>query len=163
MESPARQVSLVPPADRPRHRAAAALAGIFLHQRIAAALGPARRSGGAQRARRDLDRRDQIIARGFARRPEMAGLPRALRPAVLRLHAGSAVRDFPRTDRPNRRRCLWRASALRGAGAPAAGADAQTDDGTVRHGRGAADQPAGRSAGAWRVLEFSSWIKNVST
>src|SRR6266478_1994823 len=73
--------------DRARHRAAIAVAGIFLRQRIAAALGTACRPGGAERARRDLDRRDQIIDRGFARRPEVAGLPGALRPAVLRLYA----------------------------------------------------------------------------
>src|SRR5476651_837051 len=33
--------------DRARHRTAAALAGFFLHQRVAAAVGTARRSGGA--------------------------------------------------------------------------------------------------------------------
>ncbi|BAR56714.1 hypothetical protein NK6_3537 [Bradyrhizobium diazoefficiens] len=47
--------------DRARHGAAAALARIFLHQRTAATVGPARRSGGAERARRDLDRRDQVV------------------------------------------------------------------------------------------------------
>jgi hypothetical protein len=30
------------------------------------------------------------------------------------------LRDFPRANRPDRRRCLWRASALRGAGTSAA-------------------------------------------
>ena len=106
MESPARQISLVPAAgpppvgdragDRARHRADVAIAGFFLHQRTAAAVGAARRSGGAERKGRDLDRRDQILGGGPSRRPEMAGLPDALRPAVLRLHAGSAVRDLSR-------------------------------------------------------------------
>ena len=46
--------------------------------------------------------------------------------------AGSALRDVSRRDRPDRRRRLWRAPALRGAGAPAGGADPQADDGAVR-------------------------------
>src|SRR5882757_8193678 len=136
---------------RARHRAAFAIAGLFLHQRIAAAVRPARRSGGAERARRDLDRRDQVIGGGSARRPEMAGLSRALRPAVLCLHPGSALRNFSRPHRADHRRRLWRTSAVRGAGAPPAGGDAQIDDGAVRDRRGAAHQPAGRSAGAWGV------------
>src|SRR6266446_6842436 len=130
--------------DRARHRAAIAVAGIFLRQRIAAALGAACRPGGAERARRDLDRRDQIIDRGFARRPEVAGLPGALRPAVLRLHPGPAVRDFSDGNRADRRRRLWRAYALRGAGASSAGAYAQADDGAFRDRRRASDQSAGR-------------------
>src|SRR5450432_2595895 len=142
--------------DRARHRAAIAVAGIFLHQRIAAALGTARRSGGAERARRDLDCRNQILDRGSARRSEMAGLPDALRPAVLCLHPGSAMRDFPRANRADRGRCLWRVYALRGTGASADGADPQSDDGAVRDSRGTADQPAGRSAGPRRVLEIGS-------
>src|SRR5471032_85015 len=40
--------------DRARHRAAIAVAWIFLCQRIAAAVRTARRPGGAERARRDL-------------------------------------------------------------------------------------------------------------
>src|SRR6266536_592974 len=59
--------------DRAWHRAAATIAGVFLHRRTAAALGPARRPGGAEREGRNLDRRDQIIGGRFARRPEMAG------------------------------------------------------------------------------------------
>src|SRR5260221_2758288 len=125
--------------DSARHRAAVTVAGIFLRQRIAAALGTARRPGGAERARRDLDRRDQVIDRGFARRPEVAGLPGALRPAVLRLYAGFAVRDFSGGNRANRCGRLWRAYALRGAGASPAGADPQADDGPVRYRRRAAD------------------------
>ena len=89
--------------DRARHRAVVAIARVLLHQRIAAAFGPPRRSGGVERARRNLDRRDQVIGGRFARRPEMAGLPDALRPAVLRLHAGSAVRDFSARHRPDHR------------------------------------------------------------
>ncbi|MHC2277580.1 hypothetical protein ACVME8_004191 [Bradyrhizobium diazoefficiens] len=71
MDSSARNIALVPPPDRRQSEtalaiargtaAAAALARIFLHQRTAATVGPARRSGGAERARRDLDRRDQVV------------------------------------------------------------------------------------------------------
>src|SRR5437763_2738701 len=141
--------------DRAWHRAAVALVGIFLHQRIAAAVGTARRSGGAERARRDLDRRDQVLARGSARRSQMGRLSRRLRPAVLCVHAGFAVRDFSKGDGPDRGRCLWRAFALRSAGAPPAGSDAETDDGAVRNRRRTADQPAGRSARTRRVLAKS--------
>src|SRR5439155_4853604 len=112
--SPPRQsrAAIGPPAvgngarDRTRHRTAVTVAGVLLPQRTAAALGPARRSGGAERARRDLDRRDQVIGGRFARRPEMAGLPDALRPAVLCLHAGSALRDISTRYRPDHRRRL---------------------------------------------------------
>jgi hypothetical protein len=58
---------------------------------------------------------------------------------------------FPR-NRPDRRRRLWRASALRGAGASAAGADPQADDAAFCDGRGPAHQPPGRSARPWGVL-----------
>src|SRR5258706_8858668 len=131
--------------DRAWHRAAVAVTGIFLRQRIAAALGTARRPGGAKRARRDLDRRDQVIDRGFARRPEVAGLPGALRPAVLRLYPRFSVRDFPRGNRVYRFRRLWRAHALRGARASPARAHPQADDGAVCDRGGAAEQTAGRS------------------
>jgi len=59
---------------------------------------------------------------------------------------------FPQGYRPDRRRRLRRAPALRGAGAPPAGADPQIDDGAIWAGRGAADQPIDRSAGARGVL-----------
>src|ERR1700730_15439256 len=132
--------------DRARHRAAVALAGICLHQRVAAAVGAPRRSGGVERARRDLDRRDQIVRRGSARRAQMGRLSCPLRPAVLCVHAGFALRDFSKRNRPDRRRRLWRAHALRGAGAPPAGPNPETDDGAICTSRRAADQPAGRSA-----------------
>src|SRR6185437_12426501 len=51
--------------DRARHRAVVAVVGVFLHQRIAAAVGTPRRFGRTERTRRDLDRRNQIIGRGF--------------------------------------------------------------------------------------------------
>src|SRR3979411_2349848 len=101
MESPARHVSLVPAPDGRQSETALAIARGTA--RLLRSLGfsciselplPSRRSGGAERARRNLDRRDQIIGGGSARRPEMAGVSRALRPAVLCLHAGSAVRDI---------------------------------------------------------------------
>jgi DNA repair protein MmcB-like len=153
MESPARQVSLVPPPDRRQSETALAIARGTA--RLLRSLGfscvselplPSGR-------RADLDRRDQVIDRGSARRPEVAGLPGALRPAVLRLHPGPAVRDFSGGNRADRRRRLWRAYALRGAGASSAGADPQADDGSVRDRRRAADQSADRSARARGVLE----------
>ena len=50
----------------------------FCGQRTAAAVRPPRRSRGARRRRRNLDRRDQILGRRFPRRPEMDGLPRCI-------------------------------------------------------------------------------------
>src|SRR5882724_928877 len=91
----------------------------------------------------------------------MAGLPDALRSVVFCLHPGLAVRDFSGANRPDRRRCLWCPSALRGAGASAAGADPQADDGPLRHGRGAADQSAGRSARARRVLDAQNELESM--
>ena len=41
---------------------------------------------------------------------------------------------------------LWRTSSASGAGAPAAGADPEVDDGAVRHGGRAAHQPSGGPA-----------------
>ena len=79
---------------RARHRAAPARARLLRGQRTAAAVGPARRSRGARPRRRNLDRRDQVLGRGFPRRPEMDGLPDALRPAVLRHHGRGALRDL---------------------------------------------------------------------
>src|SRR5882724_11470173 len=99
---------------RARYCAAASFARIFLDQRIAAAFGTARGSGGAERARRDLDHRDQVVGGGSARRSQMGGLPRPLRPAVLCVHAGNELRPFSKGHRPDRRRCLWRPSRLRG-------------------------------------------------
>ena len=69
--------------DRARHRAAAACARTLRGERIAAAVRPPRRSRGARSGRRVLDRRDQILDRRFSRRPEMAGLSRALRSSVF--------------------------------------------------------------------------------
>src|SRR6516162_9825234 len=132
---------------RARYRAAFARARLFLHQRIVAAVRSARRSGGAERARRNLDRRDQVVGGGFARRSQMGRLSRPLRPAVLCLHAGSALRDLSERYRADRRRRLWRASSVRRARAPSARADAQADDGALCDRRGAANEPADRSAG----------------
>src|SRR4051812_21419411 len=134
--------------DRARHREAVAIAGVFLCKRAGAAVGAARRPGGAERARRDLVRRNKVLGRGSARRPEMAGLPATLRPAVLRLHPRPALRDLSRRDRPDRRRRLRRVSALRGAGTSPAGADAKGHDAAFWACRCAAVEPAGRSAGA---------------
>ena len=68
---------------------------------------------------------------------------------------------FPDGYRPDHRRRLRRPSALRGAGASAAGADPQADDGAVCDGRRAADQPAGRSAGPRGVLGRLSFAREV--
>ena len=79
MESPARQISLVPPLDRRQSETALAIARGTA--RLLRSLGfsciselplpsAARRPGGAERARRHLDRRDQIVGRRSARRPE---------------------------------------------------------------------------------------------
>ena len=61
-----------------RHRAAFACARLLRGERIAAAVRPPRRSGGARWRRRNLDRRDQVIGRGLSRRSEVAGLPRRI-------------------------------------------------------------------------------------
>src|SRR5260221_14440754 len=99
-----------------------------------------------------MDRRDQVFGGGSARRPEMAGLPDALRPAILCLHAGPAVRDFPRRYRPDHLGCLWRPSALLGSITSLGSADPHADDVAVRHGLCATDQPAASSAGSRVVL-----------
>ena len=99
-------------ADRARHHAASSVAWLLLRQRIAAAVRPARRSRGARRRRRNLDCGDQVVGRGFPRRSEVAGLPDALRPAVLCHHARGAVRDFPEGYRADRGRRLRRADHL---------------------------------------------------
>ena len=78
--------------------------------------------------RRNLDRRDQVLGRRFPRRPEMDGLPDALRPAVLRHHGRGALRDISAGHRADRRRRLRRADRLRGARAPAARRDPQEHD-----------------------------------
>ena len=166
MESPARQISLVPPPDRRQSETALAIArgtarllrslGFSCVSELPLPSGRRADLVALNEQRRDLDRRDQVVAGGFARRPEMAGLPAALRPAVLCLHAGPALRDLSRRHRPDRRRRLWRAPALRGARASPAGGDAQIDDGALCDGRRATDQPPGRSAGAWGILNVRS-------
>ncbi len=113
---------------RARHHAAAAPIRVLGGERIATAVGTARRPRSAQHRGRDLDRRDQVLDRGFPRRPKMDGLSRALRPAVLRHHARRAVRDFPERYRADRRRRVRRADQMRGAGAPPACLDAQEHD-----------------------------------
>ena len=66
--------------------------------------------------RRNLDRRDQVLDRRLPRRPEMDGLSPALRPAVLRHHGRSPLRDFPEGHRPDRRGRVRRLDRVRGAG-----------------------------------------------
>jgi hypothetical protein len=62
------------------------------------------------------------------------------------------VRNLSAGNRADRRRRLWRAHALRGTGASAAGTDAKGDDCAVCPRRSTADQPAGRSAGPRRIV-----------
>ena len=121
------------------------LAWLLLRQRVAARLGPARRPGGARPRRRNLDRRDQVVDRGFPRRPEVDGLPDALRPAVLRHHRRSAVRDFSAGHRADRGGCVRRRDRMRGARAQAACLDAQEHDAAHRARRVAAPAVADRS------------------
>ena len=161
MELPARQVSLVPPPDRRQSETA-----------LAIARGTARllRSLGfscVSELPLPSGRRADLVAlneRGEIWIVEIKSSVEDLRAdqkwqeyrahcdRLLRLHPGSALRDFPGANRPDRGGRLWRAYVLRGAGTPVAGADPQGDDGTVRAGRGAAHQPADRSAGTWRSL-----------
>ena len=159
MESPARQISLVPPPDRRQSETALAIARGTA--RLLRSLGfsciselplPSGR-------RADLVALNEQAARSgssrSSRRWRICAPTRNGR--ITALHCDrlffAFTQDlpceiFPARYRPDHRRRLWRASALRGAGASPAGADAQGDDGAVRDGRGAADQPAGRSAGA---------------
>src|SRR5882757_9056608 len=119
MESPARQVNLVPIPDRRQSETALAIARGTA--RLLRSLGfaciselplPSGRRADlvALNERGEIWIGAQILDRGLARRSEMAGVSGALRPAVLRLHARFAVRDFSRRHRPDRRRRLWRAS-----------------------------------------------------
>src|SRR6185437_15019451 len=75
----------------------------------------------------------------------MAGLPRPLRPAVLRDSHGRAVRDFPARHRPYRGRRLRCANGLRGARAQTARADPQSHAAVVRARRRATPSVACRS------------------
>ena len=136
-------------ANRARHRAAVARARLFGGERIAAAVRPPRRSGGARLRRHGLDRGDQVVGRRFPRRPEMARLPRPLRPAVLRHLHGRAERDLPARHRADRGRQFRRRVSWRSARTQAAGGDAQVDDAVVRPRRRAA--PAGAQRSEWAV------------
>ena len=162
METPARQVSLVPPPDRRQSETA-----------LAIARGTARllRSLGfscISELPLPSGRRADLVAlneRGEIWIVEIKSSIEDLRAdqkwQEYRAHCDrlffAFTQDlpceiFPGEHRPDRRRRLWRASALRGARAPAAGADPQADDRAVCHGRGAAHQPAGRSAGPRGIL-----------
>ena len=94
---------------------------------------------------RDLDCRDQVVGRRFPRRPEMAGLPRPLRPAVFRDLRRGAVRDIPARHRADRGGRFRRRLSMRGARAPAGRADAQIDAAVDCARRRAAPAVAGRS------------------
>src|SRR4029079_8827575 len=112
----------------PGPAAALACAWLLRGQRAAAGLGPPRRPRGAGRRWGNLDCRDQVLGGGLTRRSEMDGLPDALRPAVLRHHGRGTLRDISAGHRVDRRRRLWRADRLRGAGPPAARIDPQKYD-----------------------------------
>ena len=68
-----------------------------------------------------------------------------LRPAVLRHHGRSAVRDFPARYRADRGRRFRRRFSMRGARAPSAGGDPQIHDAAVRPRRRVAPAVARRS------------------
>jgi hypothetical protein len=81
MESPARQIGLVPPPDRRQSETALAIARGTA--RLLRSLGFSTVSelplpSGRRADLVALNERGQILDRGFARRPEMAGLPDAL-------------------------------------------------------------------------------------
>ena len=162
MESPARQVSLVPPPDRRQSETALAIArgtARLLRSLGFSCISELPLPSGRRADLVALNERGEIWIVEI--KSSLEDLRADQKWQDYRAHCdrlffaftpGPAVRDFPRAHRPDRRRRLWRPSALRGAGASAAGADPQVDDGAFRDGRGAADQPAGRSAGARRVL-----------
>ena len=162
MESPARQISLVPPLDRRQSETA-----------LAIARGTARllRSLGfscISELPLPSGRRADLVAlneKGEIWIVEIKSSVEDLRADQkwqdYRMHCDrlffAFTQDlpceiFPARHRPDHRRRLWRAPALRGARASPAGGNAQIDDGALCDGRRAADQPAGRSAGARGVL-----------
>ena len=166
MESPARQISLVPPLDRRQSETA-----------LAIARGTARllRSLGfscISELPLPSGRRADLVAlneKGEIWIVEIKSSVEDLRADQkwqdYRMHCDRlffaftqdlALRDFPARHRPDHRRRLWRPFALRGARASPAGGNPQIDDGALCDGGGATDQPAGRSARAWGVLEKGS-------
>ena len=177
MESPARQISLVPPLDRRQSETA-----------LAIARGTARllRSLGfscISELPLPSGRRADLVAlneRGEIWIVEIKSSVEDLRADQkwqdYRMHCDrlffAFTQDlpceiFPARHRADHRRRLWRAHALRGARASPAGGNAQIDDGAFCDGGGAADQPAGRSAGAWRsfreIVARMSVAKSVPT
>src|SRR6476660_5672710 len=158
MESPARQISLVPPPDRRQSETA-----------LAIARGTARllRSLGfscVSELPLPSGRRADLVAlneRGEIWIVEIKSSIEDLRADQkwqdYRAHCDrlffAFTQDFPRGNRADRCRRLWRAYALRGAGASPAGADPQADDGAVCDRSRAADQSAGRSAGPRGILK----------
>ena len=141
MESPARQISLVPAPDRRQSETA-----------LAIARGTARllRSLGfscISELPLPSGRRADLVAlneRGEIWIVEIKSSVEDLRAdqkwPEYRAHCDrlffAFTQDLPceifRRDRPDRRRCLWRAYALRSAGTSPAGADPEADDGAVR-------------------------------
>ena len=164
MESPARQISLVPPLDRRQSETA-----------LAIARGTARllRSLGfscISELPLPSGRRADLVAlneKGEIWIVEIKSSVEDLRADQkwqdYRMHCDrlffAFTQDlpceiFPAGYRPDHRRRLWRASALRGARTSPAGGHAQIDDGALCDGRRATDQPAGRPARARGVLSF---------
>ena len=78
-----------------RRRPAAAGAGLRHGHRAAAGHRPARRRSRPRRRRRDLDRRDQVVGRGFPRRPEMAGYRLSCDRLFFATHAAVPADIFP--------------------------------------------------------------------
>src|SRR4249919_993453 len=149
MESPARQVSLVPPPDRRQSETALAIArgtARLLRSLGFACVSELPLPSGRRADLVALNEKGEIwIVEIKSSVEDLRGIPRPLRPAVLRLHAGSPMRDLSRRYRADRRRRLWRASALRGARAPPACRDPQIDDAALCDRRRTADQPPDRS------------------
>ena len=99
--------------DLSRRQAAAAGARLRHRHRAAAGQRATRRRRRRQRRRRAADRRDQIVDRRLSRRPEVARIPRALRPALFRRRRRHAARHHARRGGPDRRRFAYGGEILR--------------------------------------------------
>ena len=84
----------------------------------------------------------KVVDRGFPGRPQMAGLPAAFRPLLLRDASGRSGRHLPAGLRLHPLRRLRRRNPARGSRTPHGGGDAQGDDAALRTGR--RGTPAGR-------------------
>src|SRR3979490_253992 len=114
MESPARQINLVPVPDRRQSETALAIArgtARLLRSLGFSCISELPLPSGRRADLVALNERGEIWvvgdkrrARGFARRQKEEALPRGLRPVVLGVPAGPPGEDLPRRYRPDRRR-----------------------------------------------------------